>query len=309
MYSIMKEIFLFCFLCVFLSSCALGLSSSGTNKVQVFVVPFHSDSKSRTASGRPYIRTKAIPQICRWRPFQLREVYEQLQEEGIAEEVLDRYFLLEEEEGESADEREIGEPVYHTVGDNWIKFGLQITNLTNYVLVIDTVRFQARARCGSQTFQHSGEISTGYCGGEGSDAAPYLYVAPPADLTGTQINYYPQSSNPFDNLTLLFDGFPIIDRTQEASRSFQNAFTRSSSPSGVATGTAGATGTADSAGTAGVGAGTRTNRECQPNKTIVIPRYDIELVLIGYFMLPSGEEVEQVGHFTKRIRFSTTVIN
>ena len=292
----LKNIFLLCFLFIFLSSCALGLGGSGSNKVQVFVVPFHSDSKARTASGRPYIRIKEVPQICRWRPFRLREVHEQLLDEGIAEEILDRYFFPDEEDEEdeeSSEGSEVGEPVYHTPAANWIKFGLQITNLTNYVLVIDTVRFQARARCGTQIFQHSGEISTGYCGGEGSDAAPYLYVAPPADLTGTQINYYPQSSNPFDNLTLIFDGFPIVDRTQTASRSFQNAFT----------------GPGSSSGSAGAEGGAGTESECQPDKTIVIPRYDVELVLIGYFMLPSGEEVEQVGHFTKRVRFSTTVVN
>ncbi|MCZ0931834.1 MAG: hypothetical protein OXJ52_01605 [Oligoflexia bacterium] len=298
----MKKKFSLCFFFVLFSSCVRtgGSGSNLSSQVGVFVVPFHSNSQIRTASGQPYIRTKGIRQVCRFRPFSLREVRERLGKEKINEEVLDTFLFPEEAggegEGESSYGSEVSEPIYHQVGDNWLRFGLAIKNDTNFLLIIDTVRLQARARCGSQIFEHSGEISTGYCSGE----APYLYIVPPLKITGKQVNYYPQSTNPFDNLTLFFDGFPIIDRSGEASKSFQNAFRASGTTTQGPTNNT----TASPA---------RAERECQPNKTVVIPQYNIEITLIGYFLLPKGEdkkkEVEQVDHFTKRIRFSTTVVN
>ena len=304
----MKRLFLIFILFFFLASCLIG-GGAGSNSVRVQVAAFHQNSALRTGSGQPYIRLSPSREICRWRPFKLENVREQLLTTGIAKEILDDFLFYRETEGAEGaegEEREtssygpeVGKPVYIETGENWTKFGLQITNLTKYVLIIDTVRFEAKARCGSQIFEHSGEHSAGYCSREG-DEAPYLYIVPPVkrddkgNPTHPMVNYHPRSSNAFDNLTLIFDGFPIVDRTKEASKNFQNAF---KSP-----------GTNTPTGLSGTeSAGSATERECQPNKTIAIPKYDIELILVGYFLLPRS--VEQVGSFTKRIHFSTSVIN
>ena len=312
----MKKIFLLCFLLALLSSC-VGTVGSGSNlshKVQVFIVPFHSDSRVRTASGRPPIRDwKGGPKVCRFRPFRLEDVRDRLIKEGVNKNVLDKFLFDEtfetegggegESEGNSFSRREVGRPVYHEVGENWLSFGLQITNDTPFLLVIDNIRFQAKARCGSQTFEHSGEISTGYCSGEGEGATPYLYLVPPLAIGGKQVNYYSKSPNPFDNLTLFFDGFPILDRTGEASPDLQST---------VKAFGANTTGQTNNVSTSATG----TEKECQPHKIKVIPIYRVELTLIGYFILPRGDdkddredEVEQVNSFVKRVSFSTTVFN
>ena len=287
----------------FLSSCLLGGGREGSRNVSVKVVAFHENSSLRTASGRPYIRRTASQrgEICRWRPFELRDVRSQLLKEGIDEEVLDEYLLHREEgtEEEEGAERETREPVYMSTGENWIKFGLQIINFSPYVLIIHTVSFNAKARCGSQIFEHSGEINTGYCSVQG-DNAPYLYIVPPTKYNdrrepiGPMVHYRPLSSNAFDNLTLILDGFPIVDRTREPSKSLQNAFQTNTSPS-------------TTAGAGAPAAALAVERECQPDKTIVIPRYTIELTLIGYYLLPKA--AEEVSYFTKTVSFPTAVIN
>ncbi|MDE0091828.1 MAG: hypothetical protein OXN83_00915 [Oligoflexia bacterium] len=286
----MKKTLFFCLACFSLSSCLVG---SGSNDVRVKVVSYHSNSDVQTASGAPYIRTKGTRQICRWRPFRQRTARDQLLQEGVDKEVLDDYlFPIEEEEGEESESYEViqDDPVYLQLEDYWLRFGLQITNITDFVLIIDTIRYQARARCGSQIFSHSGEFSFGYCSGGGGDEAPYLYVVPPVETTGKQINYKPLSSNPFDNLTLYIDGLPVLDRTGEASPSFQSRFED--------TGVAGTFGSAE----------VTDERECQPNEPLVVPQYTIELTLVGYFMLPRGSG-EQTGGFQKRISFPTTFHN
>ena len=294
----MQKIARLCILFFFLSSCIFG--GAGSGQVQVKVAAFHENSPLRTASGQPYIRLSPSREICRWRPFQLQQVREQLLTEGIDEETLDDYLFYTE--GEEATEEEgpgpeVRSPVYIETEDNWTKFGLQIVNLSRFALIIDTVRFNARARCGSQTFDHSGEISSGYCSESGHDA-PFLYIVPPTNYDdkgrpiGPGINYQPRSINAFDNLTLIFNGFPIIDRTAEPSRNLQRAFQTVEN---------------NASNSRGQQNGSTAETECQPNQTIVIPRYTVELTLIGYFLLPRG--TEQVSHFTKRIRFSTTVIN
>ena len=307
----MKKVLGSCFLLfiLLLPSC-VGTGGVGSNDVQIFVVPFHSDSAVKTSSGRPYIRTKGSRQVCRWRPFNSRLVYEQLLKEGMSEEFLDSNFFyegsLEPVTSEATEDSEVRKPVYLEVEDNWLKFGLQITNLTNYILVIDTIRLNGNARCGNYTFQpYSNEITTGYCSGEGEGTSPYLYLVLPSRSTGTQINYFPQSENPFDNLTLFFDGFDIIDRTGEASRDFQRSFLRTNPNQNTANNNSAVTNTANNIG--GTASGNGTESSCQPDKAIVVPQYSIEMTLIGYFLLPDGEE--QIRSFTKRLRFSTSVIN
>ena len=293
----MKKLIL-CFLCVVLfSSCELGQQSG----VVVQVAAYHKDDLVQTSSGRPLINNKGMPQFCRYRPFNLLSARERLKDEGLTTEQLDRYLFgagsgEEGEEGEeSSRERSAEEPVFIEMEDNWLKLGLVIQNNENYLLIIDSVRFQARARCGSQTFEHSGTINTGYCSG-GGDTAPYLYAVP----AGTQVNYAPLSPSSFDNLILLIGGFPVIDRSGEASQTLQNTVSRA-----VEQRTANAT-TVNSGD---------SERECRPNEILVIPQYTVELTLLGYFIVPGGEDIEergkrkkqptQVKPFRQRIRFRT----
>ena len=296
------------FLFACLPSC-LGLFSFSANDVKVKVAAFHSDSIVSTASGWPYIRTKGTRQICRWRPFTVRKVRSQLKKYvGFNEDTLNKYFFPEDEEegaGESTEaesNRSIeGRPVYHQAENYWTKFGLVIQNETEFVLVIDTIRYYAKARCGDEILEHSGEFDSSYCSSE-DGTTPYLYVVPPAG-TGTQVSYIPQSSNPFHNLTLVIDGFPVIDRTDQPSKELENAFRVS---------TAESRNTFNNSGS--------QKKECQPDETIVIPGYTVELVLIGYFIVPDKprddlsdegdrderEGAEQVGQFDKRVTFQTT---
>ena len=304
--SVIQKIFaLFIFVFFCLSSCIIGGGGAGSSRVDVRVVAFHSNSLIRTGSGQPYIRRQASREICRWRPFELETVRDQLLTQGIDEDILDDYIFPIDEEAEEEEESSLDpvvkKPIYVETAENWTKFGLQIVNTSNYLLIIDTIRLNAKARCGSQVFEHSSELSSGYCAGDSE--APYLYIVPPAPInaegrpSGPMINYHPRSTNAFDNLTLIFDAFPIIDRTGEASTNFQNLFKSSGQNtfSGSVTG-------------GGAEAGLTNEQECSPNQIIVVPRYDVELTLVGYFLLPSGA-AEQVGHFSKRIRFPITSIN
>ena len=291
MYFIMKKIFLLCFVFILLSSCVVGGVTDGD--VIVKVVSFHQDDIVRTSSGRPLIFAKGSREYCRWRPFDWQFVREQFSKQGLEKEALDELFFdgaVENEETESSDVELEDKPVFIEVGNNWTTFGLLIQNNTDDLLIIDTVLFQARANCGSETFTHSGEISSSYCSGE--RGAPFLYIVLPKH----QINYTPNNSNSLNNLRLFIDGFPIIDRTGEPSTSFQSSFRAIGANEG--TPPAGAT-------EAGTGAGAK----CEPHKIVVTPIYQVELTLIGYFIFMGEEESRQTGRFTKRVRFSTTVIN
>ena len=287
--SMMKKMLLLCFLCALLSSCLSGTGDSGG--VIVRVAAFHQGSLVRSSSGRPFINTKGGRHFCRWRPFNAREAREKLMKEGLGEKTLDEYLFIDEahSEEESSEGRENQEPVYLQVGDNWSKFGLFIQNLTNYFLIIHTVKFEAEANCGSKLFYHSGEFHyTNYCTGEGN-TAPYLYI-----ISGrNQVKYDPISSNSFNNLILFIDNFPILDRTGEASPSLQNTF------KAFGRGTAGSMTNTNNSVVA------TTERKCRPNELKVIPRYRVELTLVGYFAVPGREGLEQVDNFEKVVGFST----
>ena len=299
--------FICLFFFFFLFSSCVGSSSISSSNVKVNPVAFHSDSIARTASGRPYIRLKGARQICRWRPFTLRDLRLRLKNDvGLSEDAMNKYFFPEtegESEESESNTRAESQPVYYNAENNWTKFGLVIQNETNFTLVIDTIRYQARAKCGNEIFEHSGEFDSSYCASEGG-ATPFLYIVPPSRVG--QVNYIPQSSSPFDNLTLIIDGFPIKDRTEFASKNLQNTFSSS---------------TQNNFGSAGNTENNnldQQNRECQPNEIIVKPRYTIELTLIGYFIVTRrppdregvnrepGDDGEEVNYFVKRVSFQTT---
>ena len=296
-----KTLILLFFLFSLLPSC-IGTSSFSSNDVRVIVTAFHADSLVRTDSGRPYIRAKGTRQVCRWRPFTARNVRSQLRKHvDLSEATLNKYFFSsEEEESTETESNQVvgGRPIYYQTEGNWTKFGLVIQNSTEFTLVIDTIKYHARASCGDEILDHNGEFDSSYCSSEG-ETAPYLYIVPPAKK-GVIVKYIPKSANPFDNLTLIIDQFPIIDRTDEPSTNLRNAF-RSS--------------------TTGGDTSVSQNRGCQPNETVVIPSYTIELTLIGYFIIPDGPEedsdinnidegkgAEEAGYFVKRVTFQTTTL-
>ncbi|MBC6415308.1 MAG: hypothetical protein GDA46_02840 [Bdellovibrionales bacterium] len=299
----LRGVLFFYILC--LCSCLIG--KSGTQglsaDVAVRVVSQFSDSAIRSSSGRPYISLHGGRRVCRSKPFSLSVVREHLEESGVPKETLNKYlfFDLEQEEVEGEDNETesstLRRAVFKEVENNWIKFGLQIANNTDFALVIDTVRIHGRARCGSQIYTHEETIeANGYC--VSGNAPPFLYIVPPK----RRIEYQPLSTNPFHNLTLYFDGFPIEDRREIASRSFQNSVR---SPQQVIESSEETTGGQETVRSQ-EGAG-QSRQICQPEREdYAIPRYRIEVTLMGYFIGLTSEYVTL--DFFKRVTFFTTVI-
>ena len=277
-------------LCLFLCSCVAGKSATTglSSDIAVRVVSQFSDSLLRTGSGRPYISLQGGRRICRHRPFSLGVIRDELLKSGVPRDTLNDYLFFDlEQESESEEETRGAMPVPVDVGSNWIKFGLQIANNTEFALIINSVRIHGRARCG-QIYTHTSEISSGYCGGAGA-AASFLYVVPP----NRKIEYQPLSSNPFNNLTLYFDGFPIEDRRSQPSRRLEDSIRD--------------LGAANSTDAAAQGGSSETQQECQPNREdYAIPRYRIEVTLTGYFIGLTSEYVTV--DFVKRVTFFTTVV-
>lgn len=276
-----------------LGSCTFEGKGVLNSQVSVGVVSQFRDSFLRTSSGRPYIRLQGQPGICRFRPFSQGIVREELLNSGVSEDVLNDYFFggggvssseeetasSNEEETDSSNEEIVSEPIFYTIGDNWIEFGLLIENNTDFALVINKVRLNGVGRCGGKTFNYSDEKNSGYCSGGGF---PILYLIPPRQ----KIEYNPENTNPFHNLKLYFDGFPIEDRRGENSRRLQNLANRDQ-PAGNITNTA--------------------EEVCEPSSDDwVIPAYQLELSLSGYFIGLSSEYVTL--DFFKRVNFSTEVL-
>lgn len=284
---------------LFLFSSCIGGGSGGffNSQVSVRVVSQFNDSFLRTATGRPYIRLQGGPRICRVRAFNVENIRERLLETGVSEEILNDYLFYdsgEESSGESAEnsskeERSL-DPIPYNVGENWIEFGLQIQNNTDFALIINSVRLNGIGRCGGKTYSYSGdEKSPGYCSGSGF---PILYIVPPR----RRIEYRPDSTNPFHNLKLYFSGFEIEDRRGEPSKRLQNIANTGSSQIR----TQGDTGNSATQNESLAGA-------CEPNREdYAIPRYQLEVSLRGYFIGLSSEYATV--DFFKRVSFSTEVI-
>ena len=281
-----KEVILSFFVSIFLCSCVVGKSTTTglSSNIAVRVVSQFSDSLLRTTSGKPYISLQGGPRICRHRPFSLDIVRDELLKSGVPRDTLNDYIFFDLQE-ESEDEEETGAVIFEDVGDNWIKFGLQIANNTEFALIINSVRIHGRAKCG-QIYTHSSEISSGYCAGVSN--APFLYVVPP----NRQIEYQPLSRNPFHNLTLYFSGFPIEDRRSQPSKRFEDSIRDT---------------TTDSAPTGGTAELSERQQECQQDREdYAIPKYRIEVTLTGYFIGLTSEYITV--DFFKRVTFFTTVI-
>lgn len=274
---------------VFLSSCFFQGRGQGSSGVSVQVVAQHSDSFLRTASGKPYIRLSGEgSKICRARPFTIDILTGELRRAGVSDEILDNFFpnalressaegeasTTTEEEEEDPEQEVSNQPVFTSVGNNWLEFGLLIQNNTDFALIINRVRLHGVGRCGGKTYNYSSEIGNSYCSGN----LPILYIVPPRQ----KIEYRPESNNPFHNLKLFFAGFEIEDRRDDPSRRLQNQV------------------------------GNQNNQEtvdqvCQPQQDYGIPSYQLEISLHGYF-LALGEEYATINFF-QRVYFSTEVIN
>ena len=289
---------------LFLSSCIGGSSGSSggafNSQVSVRVVSQFSDSFLRTPSGRPYIRLQGgPPRICRKRPFTIEAIREELLAAGVTHEILNDYLFSGEAEGEEGETGEGGEgetsentrpgPVFHNIGSNWIEFGLLIQNNTDFALIINLVRLSGAGRCGRVFTYPNSEIGTGYCSSGEAGSFPILYIVPPR----RQVVYRPDDTNPFHNLTLRFSGFEIDDRRNTPSKRLQRIIS-------------GPTATNNTQQNSSIDNDT-LEEVCEPNREdYAIPKYTLELSLLGYFIGLSSEFATV--DFFKRINFDTEVI-
>lgn len=262
------------FLCLAtFSSCDFrldGNSSVLSANVHVVVAPYGEGSVK--ISSQPVILLTGGEKVCRPRPFVNSEAVTVLKEESLTENFLEDLFG-EEGGGEGGAEVRAdssrNEPVKTSVGDNWLEFGLWISNANkgrnSYFLIIRNIIWVASANYRRETLSASGNVDAGYCEGP-----PFLYLVPP----NRKVTYSPESSNPLHNLTIFLDGFNIIDRSGEPSPLLG---VRASETGGV-------------------------RYSYSPNEIIVIPSYTVQLTLRGYFLTKSGV---QVAPFVKRVYFRT----
>ena len=193
---------IFGLLSFFITTCYLNRGGAvDGNDVRVEMVLVGS---VRASSGRIHIRLRGDEEyICRKRPLTREIIREELEKVAVPEEVIEDYFVGEEET-QAEETEDTTESIKHQVGDNWIKFGLRIRNTSSNPLIVTDISIQAEGKCGEEEYPYSGtEIGEGYC------ESDYLYVVPPTGLNAA-VNYEPNGS-PIENLTLFFDGFTILD--------------------------------------------------------------------------------------------------
>ena len=286
----------------FLTACSFnpggGSSSQGALSSQVAVRPktYYSDSAVRSRSGNPLIGDRGGLFVCRARPLSLQYVIQALEATEVAESIIDKYFRGDSDEEEAASEAieqdsspERVLPVFTEVGNNWIKFGLEIANSTTFPLIVDNITIYAKAKCGVEVFSHTAQINTGYCS-ENSEL-PFLYIVPPQSL----VVYNPASDNPdvsnasvstsYNSLTLYFDSFPIIDRRDDPSKKFERLYSNNQ----------------QAAQGAGQATAQGAGQECHPRYRLVKPRYTLELSIRGYFLTTEDFNVP----FSKRFTWYT----
>ncbi len=293
---------------ILFSFCILGACTvnSGGSNVKVIVSPFGRGQQ--VISSRPVIYLhNGERQICRGRPYLVREARNILANRNMTKDFLDDFFPLEEGQGanreaEGGSNNRNNDPVRMDVGSNWLKFGLNIQNGTervtksneekNFFLIVHDIAYSAVGlHKGRRVGTVNGTISSGFCSsseGGGSGGTPFLYFIPP----GTSVRYRPLSTNPFENLTLFISGFDIIDRSEEASPRLQS----------LGAGVAGAEGAGGAGAESQPGQQAGSANSYGPDEIIIIPDYTVELVLRGYFMTNKGELVSE---FVKRVRFQT----
>ena len=98
-------------------------------------------------------------------------------------------------------------PLTLTVSENWMKVNLTVVNHNEdgSHLVIDHITFRAQGSYKEQVLNHVRTLGPDYCG------LPFLYLV----SSSTFLQYKPQSTNPLQNLTLIVDGFPVIEDDHE----------------------------------------------------------------------------------------------
>lgn len=274
------------FLCFFfLSSCVLRPTSGGSSaQVQVFVNPYGEEEEVQT--GLATIRRQAGDRPCRPSSPDPRSIADTLEKYKLLENkespIFDIFGINPEgdETSEATDSnRRRSEPLKIPVGENWLKIGLHIVNGNEeFFLIVTDIFFTAVARRGDQTWTHSGNISSGYCGTNQA-----LYLVPP----GKRVEYKPHSRNDIlSNLTLYMDGFPIVDRRAQPSRRFRALAGE---------------------GKEGGGTGGETEDLFLPESChVFIPSYDVEMTLSGHFITQEGNPVFEFSH---RVSFSTQSLN
>ena len=286
----MNKAFVLIFL--LLNSCLIGQGSGLNSKIDVAMVPYTSADKVIRDDRKLAIFLKGGRQVCRPSPFKARDFRTALKLKSekvftqLEDKFLDELFRVGEESGSTTSSAS-NKAVYLDVGDNWLKFGLVIANHNtgtevvnnkktskNFFLIIDSIKYNAKARYGKQEFSHAGNINPGYCdtNAEGGETPSFLYLVTP----GTQVNYRPLSRNPLENLTIYISGFPIIDRSSQPSFSQQQGIQ---------------------------GGGVNLQGFYSQGDIRKIPEYSVELTLLGYFITKSGAKVPGPG-FDYRFSFS-----
>ena len=275
-----KIVFL-CFFC--LPSCVFRPASGGpSSQVQVFVNPYGEGDEVEIRSGLATILRQAGDRPCRPSSPDPRSIADTLEKYELLENKESPIFDIfgidpeEDQEGETDEDsnRRRSEPLKVSVGENWLKVGLHIANGNEeFFLIITDIFFTAVARRGDQTWTHSGNISSGYCGTNQA-----LYLVPP----GKRVEYKPHSRNDIlSNLTLYMSGFPMVDRRAQPGRRFQTL-------------------TGENTGGGGVG---ETEDLILPESCLVfIPSYNVEMTLSGHFITQAGNPVFEFSH---RVYFST----
>ncbi|MGI9548469.1 MAG: hypothetical protein ACR2M7_00595 [Bdellovibrionales bacterium] len=312
-------------------SCTLQLGGQSTSLLssRVTVIPAPFGRGDQVRPSQPIIFTSKGSKICRPRPSDPEEIIKMLEPPpgsddntaALTEEAFPRIFGVTKKELESIRDLTTSEnllerlqPVRTDVGGDgtgWLKLGLFIVNGNigsqgSYTLVVTDIVYSATARYRNQVFSHTGDIQAGYCGetasrsalSEGSETAsidiavPFLYMVP----AGKKVEYNSTTNNPFHNLTLYLDGFPIIDRTKKLDPAQQRLLdTYSSSNSGSDS-------NSGSSSTASTPSSNEDDLYRPGDPLIVIPKYTVYLTLRGHFLTSEGHTI---GIFTKRVSFST----
>jgi len=286
--------FIFFVLC----SCQFQAGQSGSavlsSNINILVTPYGRGNA--VVSSRPIIFLEGGKnEVCRQYPFTTREARNVLEKESVDPDFLDDFFDIDEDEDEGGSTttdpqntaEELKKPVRIDVEDNWLKFGLWISNTNrgdnNFFLIVDSITFNAVAFYRNEKYEHNGTVTPGDCAGE-DESPPFLYFVPPQE----KVEYNPFSENPFHNLIIYLSGFPIIDNSESTDRIGGNRQSTASLSSGISSITS----------------------QSQPatpyynpeTEIIQIPVYTVELILRGYFMTKSGA---RVASFVKRARFLT----
>ena len=287
------------FLFLSASSCQIGTGGTSALSSNVHVIVAPQGVGDKIFSRRPIIFINGSRQACRPHSFRISEARNVLKKEGVETEFLDNFFGIDsnevegdEGEGQNQEEPRSGKSIIN-VGDNWLKFGLWISNTNagknNFFLVIDNLTYSATATYKRVPYTHSGNISSGYC--EGS--TPYLYFVPPK----RKVTYQPLSRNPFHNLTIFLEGFPLLDRSSESSIQQQRRVQSLQQVGATNTGIGSVLGHHNNTPNS-----TEDKLTYSSNEIKVIPEYTVELTLSGYFMTKSGQPV---ANFVKRVQFFT----